>query len=360
MNVLVTADFDPDYQRQLGQQFEVSAAGFNLTNSFKDVLKEEEFIRQLQGIDILVVGYEDVNERVIAAAPDLKLIASIRGGPEENINIAAATAAGLPILRTLGRTQRPVSEHTLLLMLALARPLIRSNELVRSKKWTPEALKDVNNRKIAEKIYDDTTELYGKTLGMVGMGNIGEAVARLAKAFGMKVNVYDPYLSQERADQHGVTLLDLHTLVSTADYVTVHARVTPESTGVMGLEQFKAMKPSAFFVNTARAALVDMKALVEALREGWIRGAAIDVYEPEPPPPDDPVFSIPPDKLITTSHLAGFSRERIPYHSEYLIRGINDFLQGRVTEALFDRKVLDQPAFAQRGGKLFGTVKAQD
>ena len=357
MKALITADFDPGYQKQLAEMLDVRAVGFNVTNSFRDLLKEDEFIRELQGMDILVVGYEKVTPRVLQEAPDLKLIASIRGGPEENIDIQATTEAGVAIVRTLGRTKRPVSEHTLLLLLALARPLIRSNELVRSKVWSPKAMQDPANRKKIEAIYESTTELYGKTLGMIGMGNIGEAVARLAQAFGMKVNVHDPYLSQDRAAQNGVTLVDLHTLVSQADYVTVHARVTEESKGIMGREQFKAMKPTAAFVNTARGALVDMKALVEALREGWIRAAAVDVYDPEPPPPDDPLFTIPPEKLIVTSHLAGFSQERIPYHSDYLIRAISDYLRGIKHEGLFDPSVFDQPTFAARGGKLFGAWK---
>lgn len=360
MKVLVTADYDPGYQEELGKQFEVQAAGFNITNSFKDVLQEDALIEALQGKDILIVGYEQITPRVIAESPDLKLIASIRGGPEENIDIAAATAAGLPIIRTLGRTQRPVSEQTILSILALARPFMRAHQLVRSGKWTREAQKDVANRKLAEAIYADTTEVWGKTLGMIGMGNIGEAVARLAKAFGMKVLVYDPYLSKEKAAEHGVELVSaLNDMVSVADFVTVHARVTPESIGVMGREQFRLMKPTACFVNTARGALVDQKALVEALQKGWIRAAAIDVYDPEPPSADDPIFSIPPEKLFTTCHLAGFSQERIPYHSEYLNRGIVDFLHGRKNPGLFDLTVFDQPTFASRGGKLWGIWKQE-
>lgn len=357
MKALLTADFDPTYQKKLAAQMEVCVAGFALTGDFQKMMKEDEFIHALQGADILVLGYEQVTQRVIRESPDLKLIASIRGGPEENIDVAAATAAGLPILRTIGRTQHPVSEQAILLMLALARPLIQSTQLVRAGQWSPEAMKDPAMRKRVANVQGQATELYGKTLGLVGMGNIGEAVAHLAQAFGMKVLVFDPYLSAERAAEHDVTPVDLNFLMSQSDYVSVHARVTPESVGVVGRDQLRAMKPTACLINTARAALVDTDALAEALREGWIRAAAVDVYDKEPPPLDNPLLAIPPEKLLLTTHLAGFSQERIPYHSEYLVRAINEYLHGVKPKALFDPTAFDQPGFAQRGQKLFGCLE---
>ena len=359
MKVLLTADFDPTWQKTLAGQVDLTAAGFNLDGLTTSRMKQDQLIPVLKGFDIFLVGYDEVTEKVIAECTDLKLIASIRGGPEENIDVDAAKKHGVPIIRTVGRTQHPVAEQTLVSMLLLARPMIESTNFVRSGQWRASRAKDPEMLKARIAYTEKATELFGKTLGLVGIGNIGEWVAHLAQAFGMKVLGYDPYLPKERADKMGITLVDLETVMSQSDFVSLHARVSPETEGLIGRDQFKLMKPTASFINTARAVMVDYDALVEALQKGWIRSAAVDVYYQEPPRDDDPLFTVPPEKLLLTTHLAGLSQERIPYHSQHLVEDINAYLRGVMPEAIFDPSVFEEPAFPNRGGKIFGAWKGK-
>jgi phosphoglycerate dehydrogenase-like enzyme len=354
INTLLTADFDPEEKKKLGKTLKISEAGFAVSNNLHDLLSEDELIEALKGVELFIVSYERVTPRVIREAKDLSLIASIRGGPEDNIDVAAAAEAGLPILRTVGRTQRPVAEHTLLMMLALARPLVRATNIIRNDQWSPAAMATSEGVDRMNRLYDDTTELYGKTLGIVGVGNIGEKVAQLARGIEMRVIAFDPYMKPEKAAALGVELTDYETLLRTSDYVSMHARVSPETKRMFGEKQFRLMKPTACFINTARGVLVDTDGLVKALKENWIRAAAIDAFDREPLSADYPLFSIPADKLLLTPHLAGFSQERVPYHSRYLVAGIENYLAGREPEGIFDPSVFKKPGFASRGGRLFG------
>jgi len=318
---------------------------------------------ELQDHDVLIVGYEQVTAEVMDACPDLKLIASIRGGPEANISIDAATAFGIPVLYTLGRTQHAVAEYTFTQMLALARNITHGDRLVKDRVITsakePAYARDVvwrlpEGTKV-QRIHADLrgTELFAKTLGLVGMGNIGEEVARLGIAFGMRVVVHDPYLLEERAEAHGVEPINLPDLMRQADFISLHARVTPETTGLIGGSELRLMKPSAFLINNARAALVDETALLEALREKWFAGAALDVFHKEPLGPDSPFLDL--DNVILTPHLAGSTHEIPLHHSRMVAEDVLAYLDGRITrQRVKNPEVFDTPAFADRGALALG------
>jgi D-3-phosphoglycerate dehydrogenase len=321
---------------------------------------------ELRGQDVLILSYHQLTREVMENAPDLKLISSIRGGPEANISIDAATELGIPVLYTGGRTAHAVAELTMLHMLALSRPICRGDRLLRERVLTDDSPQQADRDVIwplgetsSASIWHDKltgTELYGKVLGIVGFGYIGRLVARLANAFGMQVLVYDPYVGPEMADEAGAALMsDLKEMLHQADFVSVHARVTPQSVGLLGREEFQAMKPTAYYVNTARAAIADETALMEALQQRWIAGAGLDVYHKEPLSPDSPLLGM--THVNLTPHLAGSTHEIMTHHSRMVAEGIIDYLVGRRPPIMANPEVFDTPAFARRGALAFGVCR---
>lgn len=358
--VFLTAELTEDALALLRANVEVVEGG---ALRHGRLLAPAELAEELRGADVLIVGYEQVTEEVMDARPELKLISSIRGGPEANISIEAATARGIPVLYTLGRTQHAVAEHAFALMLALARHVTEGDRLIRGRVIT-DAAPLPYARDVVWRLPDGSaardrhaalrgTELFGKTLGLLGLGNIAQEVARLGQAFGMRVFSHDPYLPAERARQLGVELVDLPDLMRGADFLSLHARVTPESTGVVGRAELRLMKPTAYLVNTARAALLDEAALLEALQGRWFAGAALDVFHKEPLDPDSPLLDL--EHVILTPHLAG-STEEIPlHHSRMVAEDVVGYLGGRVVrERVKNPEVFESAAFAGRGGVALG------
>lgn len=360
VRVLLTADLTDEALDILHQAVEITPGGMM---RFGRIGTTDELTNELQGYDVLIVGYEQVTAELMDACPNLKLIASIRGGPEANISIDAATERGIPVLFTLGRTQHAVAEYAFAQMLALSRNLPRGDRLIRDHVITSD-IPQASDRDVIWRLPEGSaeqathrdlrgSELYGKTLGLVGLGNIGEEVARLGRAFGMRVIVSDPYVPQARADEHGVTLVSLPDLMRQADIISLHARVTPETIGLIGPEEFALMKPTALLVNTARAALLDEAALIDALVNRKIRGAALDVFHKEPLGPDYPLIGL--DHVILTPHLAGSSHEIPEHHSRMVAQDVVDYLDGKVTmPRVKNKEIFEAPAFASRGGQLFG------
>jgi D-3-phosphoglycerate dehydrogenase len=360
IRVLLTADLTDEALDILHQAVEVTPGGMM---RFNRIVSTEELTNELQGYDILVVGYEQVTAELMDACPDLKLIASIRGGPEANISIDAATERGIPVLFTLGRTQHAVAEYAFAQMLALSRNLPRGDRLIREQVITSDA-PQASERDVIWRLPEGSeeqqihrslrgTELYGKTLGLVGLGNIGEEVARLAQAFGMRVVVSDPYVSKERAAEHNVTLVSLQDLMRSADLISLHARITPETIGLIGPEEFALMKPTALLINNARAALMDEDALIDVLVNRRIGGAALDVFHKEPLDSDYPLIGL--DNVILTPHLAGSSHEIPQHHSRMVAEDVVNYLHGKVTMPRVKNKdVFESSAFPERGGIHFG------
>lgn len=358
--VLLTADLTEDALARLRDAVDVTEGG---ALRHQRLITPEELAEELQGQDVLIVGYEQVTDEVMDACPDLKLIASIRGGPEANISIDAATERGIPVLFTLGRTQHAVAELTFGLMLAIARNIVAGDRLIHERIITSDVA-PAYARDVVWRLPEGTdsqrihaalrgTELYGKTFGLVGLGNIGEEVARLGQCFGMRVITADPYLAPERAESLGVEKVELPDLMRQADFVSLHARVSPETTGLIGEPEFRLMKPTAYLINTARAALVDEQALLKALQERWIAGAALDVFHKEPLDPDSPLLEL--DNVILTPHLAGSSREIPLHHSRMVVDDVLAYLNGQITRPrVKNPEVFDAPAFAKRGGLAFG------
>jgi D-3-phosphoglycerate dehydrogenase len=257
------------------------------------VSNPKEFTQHLSGADALIVrSAVTVDKAVLAAAPNLRVIGRAGVGVD-NVDLPAATAAGILVMNTPGGNAVSVAEHALALMLSLARSIPNASASVKSGKW--------EKRKFLG------TELRAKTLGVIGLGSIGREVVKRAAAFEMNIIAHDPYVHSQTAKDVGVALVDLPTLYAESDYITLHTALTPESFQLLSRDAFSKMKRGARIVNCARGELIDQAALVEALTSGQLSGAALDVFESEPPPPNDPILAI--ESLVATPHIGGSTEE---------------------------------------------------
>lgn len=228
-----------------------------------------------------------VDAELIAQAKNLKVIARAGVGVD-NVDLAAATARGIVVMNTPGGNTVSTAEHTIGLMLALARHIPQGHASMVAGRWD-------------RKLYMGV-ELRGKTLGVVGFGRIGRAVAKRAQAFNMNVIAFDPYITPDLAAEMGVELVDLETLFARSDFITLHSLVTDETRHMINAASIRRMKPGVRIVNAARGALINEADLAAALKSGQVAGAALDVYESEPPAADHPLIGL--DNVIHTPHLA--------------------------------------------------------
>lgn len=246
--------------------------------------------------DVLLTHLAPISSTVLARATRLSVVGVTRGGPV-NADLDAATEAGVPVVYLPGRNLGAVAEFTVGAMISLPRNVIPSSRTLADGRWDARWFRSELNG----------PELRACTVGLVGLGAVGLRVAELLRGFGSTVLAHDPYANADQAASAGVLLVDLPDLLRRSDIVSVHARLTEYTRKLFGAETFGQMKPGAYFVNTARGELVDQDALLAALSSGQLAGAALDVFDPEPPDPDDPLLRR--DDVLLTPHLAGASRQ---------------------------------------------------
>ncbi len=347
--MLWTGEFHQQWYDTFAQEFDIRREGFGITGDIKDrFVDEQKLIQALQGVEVYLVGYDKVTANVLKACPDLKLILSVRDGPEENVDLKACCELGIPVISSAGRCAVSVAEYTFLLMLLLARPVIALERTIRTEGWTKE-----NGPRVRSMYADgDSTELYGKTLGILGFGRNARILAGLASAFNMKVVAFDPYVPQEVMDSFGVRKASKEDTLAQADYLIVLARLTPETEGMLGRADIARMKPTACIVNTGRAKLIDNEAVYDALEQGTIRAAALDVHVQEPLGPDHRAYRISPEKLILTPHAAGATAERPAHQCQLLYTQLHEFLGGKIPAGLCNRAVLESLTYPTRGKTL--------
>jgi D-3-phosphoglycerate dehydrogenase len=246
----------------------------------------------LQSADALIVrSAVQVDADLLEHARKLRVIGRAGVGVD-NIDLDAATRKGIAVMNTPGANAIAVAEHALALMLAMARHIGRANELMHAGKWEKKSLQG--------------TELRGKTLGIVGLGRIGMEVARRARAFGMEIVAHDPFVSTAVAKEQGIRLAKLEEVYAVADYLTLHVGLTPQTAGMINADSVKRMKRGVRLVNCARGELVDEAALAQAVKQGLVAGAALDVFTDEPLK-NSPLTAI--DNIILTPHIAGSTNE---------------------------------------------------
>jgi len=251
-----------------------------------------ELIERLRAAEAVVLDYSVMDAEVLRACERLRFVSFLGIGYGTCIDVEEATRRGIAVAYTPDYGATSVAEHAFAMILALTRHIGQAFVSVREGRWEPGRFQGM--------------ELRGKTLGIVGLGPIGAEMARLGAGIGMRLVGWTRRASPDRA-RHGVTLVSLEELFATADVVTLHLAYTPESHGIISRALLERMKPEAWFVNTARAKLVDNDALVDLLKTGRIRGAALDVHDAEPPPADD-VFRTLPNVLLTP-HIGYNTRE---------------------------------------------------
>ena len=273
---------------------------------------EESLTEALRECDaVLITSRDRITRAVIEAAPRLKVISKYGARPEK-VDLEAAAERGITVLCTPTSNPESVAEHAILLILALQRGLCDVTASLRAGQWR-------NRIKIG-------TELAGKTVGLVGMGNVGSAVARKLSGFGVTLLAYDPWVDASKAAALRVELVDLETLLRSSDVVSLHAMVTPESHHMIGEAQFRMMKPTSVLINTARGPLVEETALVTALQEHWISGAGIDVYEEEPVPSTNPLLQM--DSVIATPHISAHTHEAMEREFTWAAEDVKRVLLG--------------------------------
>ncbi|MCK4366748.1 MAG: hypothetical protein KAW84_02235 [Thermoplasmata archaeon] len=283
-----------------------------------------ELLSNIGRYDAIVVrSRTKVTEDVIQKGENLKVIGRAGVGVD-NIDVEAATARRIPVVFSPRGSTVSVAELAIGHMISLARNLVFSDRSIRAGKW--------------EKKKYRGTELQDKVLGLVGAGRIGAEVAKRAKAFGMSVLAFDPYLSDEIADKIGVELVELPRLLKEADFVSVHAILTPETKGLIGKEELDAMKETVYLVNCARGGIVDEAALVNALEEGRIAGAALDVFENEPPG-DGPLLRL--ENIHLTPHLGASTTEAQVRAGSIVAEQVLKVLGGEQPNQIVNREIYD-------------------
>ncbi|WP_102142269.1 2-hydroxyacid dehydrogenase [Mycobacterium hubeiense] len=275
---------------------------------------EDELIEALAGARICVTQMAPLTEKVLDACPDLELFCVSRGGPV-NANIEAATRHGVAVTFAPGRNAAATAEHTIALILAAARRIPDLHSDLRAGTWRGDYY-----------AYENCgIEIDGSTVGLIGFGAIGRRVAAALTALGATVLVHDPYVTDD-AVAGVATKVTLDELLSRSRIVSLHARVTDETKGMIGAEQIAAVPRGSVLVNCARGALVDDDAVVEALASGRLYGAGFDVFAAEPIPPGDPLLTAP--NVVITPHVAGASRQVAHKAAQIVAADVGRYLRG--------------------------------
>jgi len=257
--------------------------------------QEAELVPAVADADGLLVCYAPVTRRIIEAARRCRIIARYGIGLD-NVDLDAAGAQGIVVTNVPDYCVDEVSDHALALLLACARRIVALHGRVQSGRWDARDAVPIHR-------------LRGSILGLVGFGKIPRALAAKARALGLEVVATDPYVDEPAMAGQGVRKVELEALLAEADFVSVHAPLTPQTRGMIGEAALRAMKPTAYLINTARGPIVDEAALARALREGWIAGAGVDVLATEPPGPEHPVRGL--DNVVLTPHVAFYSEESL-------------------------------------------------
>jgi D-3-phosphoglycerate dehydrogenase / 2-oxoglutarate reductase len=288
----------------------------------KPKMPKEELLACIGNYEALVVRSETkVTKEVIDAGKSLKIIGRAGVGLD-NVDIEAASKRGIIVMNTPGGNTISTAEQTFSLLLALSRNIPQAVASLKAKKWDRKKYTGV--------------EVYGKTLGILGLGRIGAEVAKRAQAFGMKVIAADPFISAERAQQLGVELVKKSEVIKRADYITVHAPLNAETKSMIGPEEFEYMKDGVRIINCARGGIVEEKSLYENLKSGKVAGAALDVYEKEPPL-DSPLLDL--ENCVTTPHLGASTEEAQVNVAIEIAEQVIDALKGRTV-----RNAINVPA----------------
>jgi len=296
-NVVLPLAMSGESEKYPGK-FDEMGVGFNT----RPCASDDEFIdfaREAAAI-ITVGSIRPLPRKVIEGLEQCRLISNTQIG-YDSIDIEAATERGILVTNVPDYCTEEVSDHAMALLLACVRKIVPLNEAARRGQWGLSA----GGVEIQTGIWPKMSRLQGQTLGLLGLGKVSRALVPKAKGFQLRVIAYDPYVSPDTARQMGVEMVDWNRLLQESDFLSVHAALTPETRRILNAGAFKAMKPTACLINTARGGFIDEDALYQALKDGVIAMAALDVTDPEPPDPGSPLLAL--DNFVITAHSAFFS-----------------------------------------------------
>jgi D-3-phosphoglycerate dehydrogenase len=332
LKILITAPFSDSGLKQLiDEGFEVDyrswleTGNLHMGASLLRILEEGQY-------DIVIVEGDEIKEPILEKVP-LKLIGAVRGDPN-NISITAATARGIPVIAVPGRNTIAVAELAIALMLCQARQ-VKKAELLLKHDFFVDDFKDFADMYAKLKGF----ELHGRTIGIIGLGNIGFEVAKRLTSFGVRLLVYDPYVVPERAQEAHAEVVDLDTLLRGSDIVTVHCAPTDETRRMLGTREFHLMKKTAVFINTARASITDEDALLEALKTGIIAGAGLDVFSMEPVDCDNMFLEL--ENVTVMPHMGSNTIETVERQSRIITDAIIAFAEGKTPANVVNPEVFD-------------------
>lgn len=291
---------------------------------------EEELLRLAPAADAILTCWAQVPASVVRAGDKLQVI-SRYGIGVDNIAVEEATRRGIPVTNVPAYCLDEVSDHVLALLLACARKICHFNSRVHSGDW------EISSGKPLFRIR-------GQTLGIIGFGKIGRTLASKAMAFGLRVLIYDPYVDAEVVRSRGCEKTELDALLTGADFVSVHAPLTESTRAMIDEGRLRQMKSTAFIINAARGAIIDQDALVRALEQGWIAGAALDVFVPERLPSDHPLLQLP--NLIATPHVAFYAEESLQDLEIQAAQNVAAVLSGQRPASVVNSEVLDLPRWS--------------
>ncbi len=327
---LVTAAFDDASIERLRGFADVEYASFR---DRMQLLTGASLVSALADCDVLVTEVDVVDAKALEKLPNLRVVAACRGDAV-NVDVAACSAFGIPVLFAPGRNADAVADLTVAFLLNLARRLPAATKFLADPAVTAGNLAAMGKAFRGLQGY----ELWSKTVGLVGLGAVGRGVARRLSGFGVRLLVADPYVSAEEAALAGAEKVEQGELLRTSDFVSLHAAVTDATRGLLGPAQFAAMKPGAYLINTARAALVDEAALLAALDSGHLAGAALDTFAVEPPGADHPLVRH--GSVIHTPHIGGNTNEVAAHQGRSISDALEQLVRGEAPRCLLNPEAL--------------------
>ncbi len=290
---------------------ELSAAGLSLTDWRGSGMGDPGFLKALETADIILCGNDlRIDETLLERCPRMKAAAKLGVGLD-TIDIQAATRRNVLVFNTPGTNTQAVADHTFALLLSVARKILYCDKSLRERRWEHTKIMGF--------------EIWGKTLGLIGLGAIGQGVAKRAKGFDMKVVAYDPYWPESFAGEQGIEKMEVEELLKVSDIVSIHSPLTPENKGMINSKTLALMKPGAFLINTARGEIVREPDLYQALKKKTLAGAGIDVFENEPPS-DSPLLTL--ENVVLTPHTAAFTQDALKNMSQSIAEQVIAYAGG--------------------------------
>lgn len=287
-------------------------AGIHVINMRGSGIHDEKFVEALKETDAVLCGNDLlVNADLFAMAPNIRAVAKMGAGLD-TVDVQAASRRGVIVFHTPGVNNQAVADHTFALILAVARKILYCDQSLREKRWEHTKVLGL--------------EIWRKTLGLIGLGAIGRCVALRAKGFQMRVVAHDPFWPEEFAREHNIEKVGIDELLHLSDVVSIHSPLIPETKGMLDAKALRRMKPTAILVNAARGGIVVETDLYQALKDGVIAGAGIDVFEEEPPA-NSPLLEL--NNVVLTPHTAAFTREALNAMSAGVVDQLIDYVQGK-------------------------------